>query len=153
MNSASDWKGWSQDDLLGLHFLGQISEGTQYANGTVAKPNPIRIWATITRYTLLEPGAMAEPMNDMTHGTTSRSFRAWNVSEADEMRGEITACTSDRALGIQVWVAVPSRSVPMNDSCSRLSLAMGKWLWARPSNVQRLEALAGQKPGPDLGET
>jgi hypothetical protein len=106
----------SHSDLLGLHFLGQISEGTQYAKGTVANPNPIRIWATITRYTLLEPGAIAAPMNEMMHGTTSRVFRAWNVSEAEEMSGEITAWTSDRALGIQVCVAVPFRSVPMYDS-------------------------------------
>lgn len=28
---------------LGLHFLGNISLGTQYARDTVAKPNPIRI--------------------------------------------------------------------------------------------------------------
>ena len=30
-------------DLLGLHFRGNISLGTQYARGTVANPNPMRI--------------------------------------------------------------------------------------------------------------
>lgn len=29
--------------LLGLHFRGRISLGTQYAKGTVANPNPIMI--------------------------------------------------------------------------------------------------------------
>ena len=36
-------------DLLGLHFLGNISLGTQYANGVVANPKPIKICATISR--------------------------------------------------------------------------------------------------------
>ena len=36
-------------DSLGLHFLGNISLGTQYARGTVANPKPISIWATISR--------------------------------------------------------------------------------------------------------
>lgn len=62
---------------------------------------------------LVDPGAMAAPMNEMTHGTTRRAFRAWNVSEAEEMRGETTAWTSDRALGTHVCAAGLSRSLPM----------------------------------------
>ena len=62
--------------LLGLHFRGRISLGTQYANGTVANPNPIRTWARISRYMLLEPGAIAAPMKEMIAGPTKSVFRA-----------------------------------------------------------------------------
>jgi hypothetical protein len=51
---------------------------------------------------LLDPGAMAAPMNETMHGTTRRAFRAWNVSDAEEMRGETTAWTSERAFGTHV---------------------------------------------------
>lgn len=30
-------------NLLGLHLLGKISLGTQYASGTEANPNPIKV--------------------------------------------------------------------------------------------------------------
>lgn len=79
------------EDLLGLHFLGKISLGTLYARAVEEKPNPIRICATMSRYMLCEPGATADPMNDITQPTTRISFRAWKVSDADEMTGARTA--------------------------------------------------------------
>lgn len=51
---------------------------------------------------LVAPGAIAAPTKAITEGTTKSCFRAWKVSEADEMIGEMTACTSDKALGIHV---------------------------------------------------
>jgi len=51
----------------------------------------MRIWATISRYISLEPGAMAEPMKEIIQGPTSKVFRAWKVSDAEEIRGDITA--------------------------------------------------------------
>ena len=50
---------------------------------------------------LLEPGAIAEPMTEMTQVDVSRSFRAWKTSDADEISGPRTPYTSDRAVGIQ----------------------------------------------------
>jgi hypothetical protein len=82
---------FSSVDLLGLHFLGTISLGTQYARGTVAKPIPIMIWAPITRKIVVEPGAIAAPIKEIIEGPTRRAFRAWKVSEAEEIRGETTA--------------------------------------------------------------
>jgi hypothetical protein len=62
---------------------------------------------------LVDPGAIAAPMNDNIAGPTRNNFRAWNVSDADEIMGATTAWTSERALGTHVWVALLSRSVPM----------------------------------------
>lgn len=44
---------------------------------------------------------MAAPMNEMMQDDISNVFRAWNTSDADEMMGPKTACTRDRAVGIQ----------------------------------------------------
>ena len=52
-------------------------------------------------------------MNEMRELPTSRYFRAWKVSEADDIKGETTACTRDREFGTQVCEAVPSKLVPM----------------------------------------
>ena len=40
---------------------------------------------------LPEPGAIADPMNDIKQATTMIVFRAWNVSDAEEMIGATTA--------------------------------------------------------------
>ena len=40
---------------------------------------------------LLEPGAIAAPMKDIEAGPTRSAFRAWNVSEAEEIMGQSTA--------------------------------------------------------------
>jgi hypothetical protein len=40
---------------------------------------------------LVDPGAIAAPMKDNIAGPTRRSFRAWNVSDAEEMMGATTA--------------------------------------------------------------
>lgn len=91
---------------LGLHFFGNISLGTQYANAVDAKPKPMRTWAAISRYMSLDPGAIAAPMNEMIELPTRISFRAWKVSEAEERIGAKTAWTRESALGTQVWVGV-----------------------------------------------
>ena len=49
-----------------------------------------------------EPGAMADPTNDTTQEPTRMIFRAWKASDAEEMTGPRTACTSERLLGTQV---------------------------------------------------
>ena len=77
--------------LRGRHFLGKISLGMQYARGTVAKPNPIRVWAAIRRPMVVDPGAMAEPMKDIAQKLTRMVFLAWKVSEIDDMMGPTTA--------------------------------------------------------------
>jgi len=77
--------------VLGRHLLGKISLGTQYASGTEAKPNPIKVCAAMSRPMLFEPGAMAEPINETTQDPTSKVLRAWKVSEAEEMTGPRTA--------------------------------------------------------------
>ena len=100
-------------DSLGLHLLGKISLGTQYDRGTAAKPKPIRNCAMISREILLDPGAIPAPMKEMTDRPTNSVFLAWNVSEAEEMTGERTACTSDSAFSIQVWDGVALRLFPM----------------------------------------
>ena len=56
---------------------------------------------------------MAAPMKEIIQGPTRRAFRAWKVSDAEEMRGEMTACTSERELGTQVWAVVLLRSFPI----------------------------------------
>ncbi len=53
-------------------------------------------------YMLWDPGAIAAPMKEMIAVPTRRSFRAWKVSDADEMSGEMTACTRDNEFGTQV---------------------------------------------------
>lgn len=53
-----------------------------------------------------DPGAIAEPMNDITQHPTMMGLRAWKVSEADEMMGARTAWTRASALGTQVCAAV-----------------------------------------------
>lgn len=63
-----------------------------------------------------DPGAIAEPTNDTNEVATRRVFLAWKVSEAEEMRGLITACTSESEFGTQVCEGVPSKLVPMYDS-------------------------------------
>jgi hypothetical protein len=40
---------------------------------------------------LPEPGAMADPINDIRHDATSIIFRAWKASDAEEMTGPSTA--------------------------------------------------------------
>lgn len=40
---------------------------------------------------LVDPGAMAAPMKEMTEEPTSSVLRAWKVSEAEEMTGPSTA--------------------------------------------------------------
>jgi hypothetical protein len=60
---------------------------------------------------LLEPGAIAQPMNDTIDGPTRRALRAWNVSDAEEIKGASTACTSDNAFGTHVPVSVLLRSL------------------------------------------
>lgn len=71
----------------------------------------------------LEPGAMEAPIKEIMQGPTSRAFRAWKVSDADEMTGARTAWTSERALGTHVWAAVLLRSSPMDESfAQRLSV-------------------------------
>lgn len=63
-----------------------------------------------------DPGAMAEPMNEIKEEPTRMNFLAWKVSEAAEMTGPRTACTRDSELGTQVWVSGLSRALPMMDS-------------------------------------
>ena len=70
----------------------------------------------MSRYILLDPGAIAEPMNDTVELTTSISFRAWKVSDAEEMTGATTAWTKESALGTQVCVDVLWRLSPMLSS-------------------------------------
>ena len=98
---------------LGLHRLGKISLGTQYAKGTDAKPTPIRVCAAIRRWMSFDPGAMADPTKEITHDPTSKILRAWKVSDADEITGPSTACTRDRAFGTHVCASTPSRSRPI----------------------------------------
>ena len=62
---------------------------------------------------LVEPGAMAAPIKEIIEGPTKRAFRTWNVSDAEEITGATTACTSERALGTHVWVFVLFKSSPM----------------------------------------
>jgi hypothetical protein len=62
----------------------------------------MRNCAIISREMLLDPGAIPEPMKEMTDMLTNSAFLAWKVSEAEEMTGERTACTSDSAFSIQV---------------------------------------------------
>jgi hypothetical protein len=59
---------------------------------------------------LVDPGAIAQPINETMAGPTRNAFLAWNVSERDAMRGARTAWTSDKELGTQVPAAVLLRS-------------------------------------------
>ena len=88
---------------IGRHLRGRISDGTAYARGTAANPKPIRVCAAMSRYMLPEPGAMAAPINEMRQLPTRSSLRAWKVSDAEEMSGEMTACTSESEFGTHVW--------------------------------------------------
>ncbi len=45
---------------------------------------------------------MAAPTKEMTDVPTRRVFRAWKVSEADEIKGQMTAWTSEREFGTHV---------------------------------------------------
>lgn len=62
---------------------------------------------------LLDPGAIAEPMKDITEQPTRSDFRAWKVSEAEEITGATTAWTSERAFGTHVSRTGSLRSLPM----------------------------------------
>lgn len=55
-------------------------------------------------------------MNETNEVPTRRVFLAWNVSEADEMRGLITAWTSESEFGTHVCEGVPFKLAPMYDS-------------------------------------
>ena len=66
------------------------------------KPNPMRVWAAMSRPMVREPGAIPQPINDMRQVKMSRIFRAWYLSEAEDKMGVITAWTSERALGTHV---------------------------------------------------
>lgn len=99
--------------LLGRHFRGRISLGTEYASGTVAKPKPMSVCAAITRYMFFEVGAIAAPMKERAHEPTKMLFRAWKTSEAEEMTWPITACTRDSAFGIHVCCSGLSKSSPI----------------------------------------
>jgi hypothetical protein len=101
--------------------LGNISLGTQYASAVDEKPNPMSTCAAMRRYMLCEPGAMAEPTNDTTQHAIMMSLRAWKVSEAEEMMGASTACTSARALGTHVCAGVLCRLSPMFSSYTQTS--------------------------------
>lgn len=103
--------------LLGLHFRGKISLGTQYASGTDAKPTPISVCAAISLFMLCEPGAMAAPMSEINDDPTRMVLRAWKVSEAEEMTGPKTAWTSEREFGTHVCVCGLSRLSPIQSSC------------------------------------
>ena len=45
-------------------------------------------------------------MNEMAELHTSMNLRAWKVSDAEEIMGARTACTSERAFGTQVSTGV-----------------------------------------------
>lgn len=62
------------------------------------------------------PGPIAAPTKEMRQDPTRSIFRAWKVSDAEEISGQITACTSDSALGTQVSAAELSKLVPMYES-------------------------------------
>ena len=49
-----------------------------------------------------EPGAMAAPIRETMQEPTRIAFRAWKVSDADEMTGPKTAWTRESELGIHV---------------------------------------------------
>ena len=49
------------------------------------------VWAAISLPTSFDPGAIAQPTKDTVELTTRMSFRAWKVSEAEEMTGAKTA--------------------------------------------------------------
>ena len=77
------------------------------------KPNPMRVWAAMSRPMVWDPGAMPQPTNDMSEVTTSSSFLAWNLSDAEDKSGVMTAWTSERAFGTHVSVGTLLRSLPM----------------------------------------
>lgn len=45
----------------------------------------------MTRYMLVDPGAIAHPIREISAGPTSKALRAWKVSDAEEMIGAKTA--------------------------------------------------------------
>ena len=102
-----------RSNLLGRHFLGHISDVIEKQMGTEEKPNPMRACAAMSRPIVWDPGAMPHPTNDMSEVTTSSSFLAWNLSDAEDNSGATTAWTSERAFGTQVSVGTLLRSLPM----------------------------------------
>lgn len=61
----------------------------------------------------LDPGAIAAPTNEMMDVPTSNGFRAWKVSDAEDIKGHITAWTSESELGTHVSAGELLRLVPM----------------------------------------
>lgn len=70
----------------------------------------------MSRPMVFDPGAIAAPMNETTQDPTSKVFRAWKVSDAEEMTGPRTACAKDNELGTHVWVSGLARSLPIQSS-------------------------------------
>lgn len=94
-------------DLLERHFVGRISLGMVYVRAMPALEAPMRHCAAMRRPTEWEPGATAAPTKDSAVQATSKLFRAWNRSDAEDKILEKTACISTGALGIH-GVATPA---------------------------------------------
>ena len=92
---------------------------------------------------------MAAPTNEISEVPTRRVFLAWKVSEADEIKGQMTACTRESEFGTQVCVRLPSRLVPMYESC--IISAVGHFVAG--VHLLLLEGLEGQRLELDSAET
>lgn len=103
-------------DSRGLHFLGKISAGMAYPRGREQKPRPMSTCAAMSLFMLWDPGAIPQPMRAEAHRTSSKVFRAWNLSEMLQMTGPRIACGSTYAWGNHTCSLVLLRSCPIYES-------------------------------------